>query len=221
MKVVFSNNFGKFTQFDFSVTEVTAEVDNHEHVEALASGFLWRQQKWRQCRSVRCRLDQTDYKLLDNARILDHYDYDQLLDINQQYLSKRNYTFDPHDVLIEPDDIIWGYYVDSNLVAWSRIHSYNGALETAYFAWDSQDMSLCLGLRTLEHEIAWAKQLGYNYLYLGPGYESCSKYKSQVRGFEWWTGSEWSTDRKQYTLLCDTETAINSFSQYQDLIYTK
>jgi arginyl-tRNA--protein-N-Asp/Glu arginylyltransferase len=221
MKILYSNNFGKFIKHDFTVTQITAEVANDEHLIALSQGFLWRQQAWRQCRSVRCQLNQTHYNLLDNAVILDDYDYDQLLDINKKYLTKRDYAFDSHDILIEKDDIIWGYYDNNQLIAWSRIHQYNGALETAYFAWDSADMNLRLGQRTLEHEIAWVKSLGYEYLYLGPGYESCSKYKSRIKGFEWWTGNEWSSDATKYCLLCDAETTINDFNQYQYQIYTK
>lgn len=221
MKIQYSNSFGKFMKHDFTVTEVTAEVNDDEHLTALSQGFLWRQRVWRQCRSVRCRLDQTNYTLIESASILKNYNYDQLLDINQKYLIKRNYVFDLHDILIEDNDIIWGYYNNQQLVAWSRIHQYNGALETAYFAWDSKNMRLQLGHRTLEHEIAWAKSLGYEYLYLGPGYESCSKYKSKIDGFEWWTGNEWSTDATKYCQLCDLETSVETFDQYQDQIYTK
>jgi arginyl-tRNA--protein-N-Asp/Glu arginylyltransferase len=139
--------------------------------------------------------------------------------INTKYLKKRNYSFSPHDVSINENHIVWGYYDNTNLIAWSKIYQYNGALESVYFSWDSDNMSLNLGINSLYHEIAWAKSLGYDFLYIGPGYEICSKYKAQVDGFEFWDGMCWSTNINQYLELCDKETGINSFKSYQNLIY--
>lgn len=219
MQIHFTNNFGKFTRYDFGVTQVTATVADHEHLEALNQGFLWRHGQWRQCRSTRVVLSETHYNQLPDAEILTDYDYDQLMHINTQYLNYRNYVYNPADVHIYPGDTIWGYYHQGQLIAWSRIHNYTTCRETAYFAWDSQNMRLRMGARSLEHEIAWAKNLGDTHLYLGAGYESCSKYKSSLQGFEWWTGSEWSRDVDQYCWLCDQETSINDFKSYENLIY--
>ena len=219
MKIRYLNNFGKFIQHDFVITQVVAEVTDNEHLTALDQGFLLQNGIWRQCRSTRVCLADTNYDLMSDAKILTDYDHDQLNLINEQYLSQRNYVFHPADVHINDTDTIWGYYVQEQLVAWSRIHNYNGARETAYFAWDGQDLSLRLGWQSLKSEIAWAKSLGDEYLYLGPGYETCSKYKSQIQGFQWWTGSEWSSDRDAYCWLCERETGVNDFRQYEDLIY--
>lgn len=219
MKIVYKNNFGKFMNLDFTVTEVLAEVSDNEHTIALEQGFVFRQGVWRQCRSVRIRLEETNYSLLPDAKILTDYDYDQLMFINTKYLKKRNYSFNAHDVEINGNHIIWGYYNKNKLIAWSKIYQYNGELESVYFSWDSSDMELKLGISSLYHEIAWAKSLGYKYLYIGPGYEVCSKYKSQVDGFEFWDGMCWNKDIKSYLVMCDKETSVNSFKSYQNLIY--
>ena len=219
MKIRYLNNFGKFTQYDFAITQVIAEVDSDEHLMALEQGFLMINGIWRQCRSTRVQLSDTNYVLLDTALILSDFDYDQLNLINEQYLTHRNYVFHPADIHITNSDTIWGYYHADKLVAWSRIHNYNGARETAYFAWDTQNPDLRLGWASLKSEVAWAKSLGDEFLYLGPGYEACSKYKSQLKGFQWWTGSEWSTDSEAYCWLCERETGVTDFRQYEDLIY--
>ena len=139
--------------------------------------------------------------------------------INDQYLRKRNYTFNAHDVEIGDNHIVWGYHYKNKLIAWSKVYQYNNALESVYFAWDSCNMELQLGINSLHHEIAWAKSLGYDFLYIGPGYEVCSKYKAQVEGFEFWDGENWNLDKKTFLELCDRETGINSFKSYQNLIY--
>ena len=201
------------------ITQVTATVSPEEETQALSQGFLQIQDTWRQCRSTRVLLEQTQYTLLLSAEILTEWDHDQLMDINTKYLTQRSYEFNPSDVQIAKTDTIWGYYHDAELIAWSRIHNYHGAKETAYFAWDSHNMKLRMGTKSLQHEIAWAKSLGDQYLYLGPGYESCSKYKSAIQGFQWWTGTEWSTDVEKYCWLCDRETGICNFKDFQNLIY--
>ena len=220
MKIQYSTNFGKFTSYDFPITSVTAVVSADEHLLALEQGFIWRNKEWQQCRSTRVCLADTSYSLYECSAMLTEYDYDELMIINNRYLLCRGYEYNQADVHISPDDTIWGYYHNNTLIAWSRIHNYNGARETAYFAWDSIDMNLRIGIKSLQHEIAWAKELNDEYLYLGPGYESCSIYKSRMKGFEWWTGTEWSRDLKQYTWLCERETAVNNFKEFETIIYS-
>ena len=219
MKIQYLNNFGKFTQNDFAFTCVVATVADNEHSIAMEQGFLLRQNQWRQCRSTRVQLNKTDYSLIKTARLLTDYNYDQLLEINEQYLLHKHFALSPYDSHISPTDVIWGYYDNEYLVAWSKIHQYVGELETAYFAWDYVNPKLSLGILSLKHEIAWAKSLGYKHLYLGPGYESCSIYKSQINGFEWWSGSEWSQDAEQYAWLCERETSVNTFKEFESIIY--
>lgn len=219
MRIRYSNSFGKFTHEDFIITEIVADVNDDEHATALDQGFLLRNGVWRQCRSTRSCLSQTNYCILESAQILTDWDWDELLEINSAYLSYKQFTLAPHDIVIGARDLIWGYSDQDRLVAWSRIHQYQGELETAYFAWNYQNPKLHLGIRSLEHELAWAKNLGHQYMYLGPGYETCSVYKSRVAGFEWWTGAEWSTDTEHYAWLCDRDSAVTDFKQYELAVY--
>jgi hypothetical protein len=67
---------------------------------------------------------------------------------------------------------------------------------------------------TLEMELAWAKRKGCDYFYMGSGYEKSSIYKAHVPGFQWWTGTTWSSNKKRYIALCERDSKI---SKIQDL----
>jgi hypothetical protein len=73
------------------------------------------------------------------------------------------------------------YRNGSDIVAWSlcrRWDKYN--VESLQFAWNYSEPELELGRRSLEHECAYYKQLGYEYLYLG----QVAEYKTRFDGYE-------------------------------------
>ena len=73
------------------------------------------------------------------------------------------------------------YYHGDQIVAWSlcrRWDEYN--VESLQFAWDYKNPELELGRRSLEHECAYYKKLGYRYLYLGES----ANYKAEFDGYE-------------------------------------
>lgn len=81
----------------------------------------------------------------------------------------------------DPLNDIHVYYYNDQLVAWSlcrRWDNYNA--ESMQFAWNYKNPELELGRRSLEHECAYYKSLGYKYLYLGEG----ANYKAQFDGYE-------------------------------------
>jgi hypothetical protein len=78
------------------------------------------------------------------------------------------------------NDII-GYYDQDNLVAFSIVRKYDqDNVEALQFAWNYHNPKLRLGIKSLEHECALYKKLGYQYLYLG----GADEYKSKIAGFE-------------------------------------
>ncbi len=70
---------------------------------------------------------------------------------------------------------------------------------------------------TLDMEIEWASNNYVRYFYMGSGYELSSEYKSSYKGFEWWTGAEWSTNKKQYRRLCKRDSRLSGFSELGNL----
>ena len=53
--------------------------------------------------------------------------------------------------------------------------------------------------------------------YLGSGYEKSSEYKANYKGFEWWTGAEWSKNKRLYRRLCRRDSTIENFSALGNL----
>ena len=70
---------------------------------------------------------------------------------------------------------------------------------------------------TLDLEIEWAQNNYVSYFYVGSGYEKSSEYKANYRGFEWWTGTRWSTNKKEYRRLCRRDSSIDRLSDLGNL----
>lgn len=74
---------------------------------------------------------------------------------------------------------------------------------------------------TMDLEIMWAADHGVSYYYMGSGYEQSSEYKASWRGFQWWTGAEWSTNKRQYRRLCRRDSRLKKFSDLGNLSLLK
>ena len=70
---------------------------------------------------------------------------------------------------------------------------------------------------TVDMEATWAKKKGVSEFYLGSGYERGSIYKSQFAGFRWWTGTEWSTNKKRYVQLCERDSRLKKITDLANL----
>ena len=66
-------------------------------------------------------------------------------------------------------------------------------------------------------EATWAKKRNVTEFYLGSGYERSSIYKSTYKGFEWWTGTEWSTNKKRYVQLCERDSSLKKITDLANL----
>jgi len=109
---------------------------------------------------------------------------DPLNDIYKQYCKHKQFMSVMPLFLSQFQDKsndIHVYYHNDQIVAWSlcrRWDEHNA--ESMQFAWNYQTPDLELGRRSLEHECAYYKSLGYKYLYLGEG----ANYKAQFNGYE-------------------------------------
>jgi len=131
----------------------------------------------------RINLKQTNYSKIKNARLERAYDYDELMTIYRKYCEHKQFNsvmpifredFDDNDVMC--------YYHRDQLIAWSLLICYpsTNSVTAEQFAWDYADPKLRMGINSLEHECAFYKQLGYDYLYL----HGADGYKSKFDGFE-------------------------------------
>lgn len=227
MDIKFNHVFG--LQSQAAVYHYYATLENvlpSDHDTALESGWLASilhgQPQWYQCRSTRCDLSCGNYHMMPDAQagFLDlPWPCAELDHIYSAYCYHKKYKkyFEVDQYLAW--DRVLGYRDGlGQLIAWSKLRHYSHcAVETVLFAWDYANPALRLGQRSLEHELAWAQQQGYRYVYMGPGYEKINRYKADVQGFEWWTGSAWSKDRDQYVKLCDRDSRIRSCEDLHDL----
>jgi len=133
----------------------------------------------------RINLSLTNYKILDNFKILPNPDYDQLKEIYYCYCHYKKFKsimpfFSEHYQM--PNREIIGYYDNNKLVAYSLILKYpsNQSVLADQFAWNYENPKLRLGVRSLENECRIYKDLGYHYMYLGEH----SEYKSKLLGYE-------------------------------------
>jgi hypothetical protein len=70
---------------------------------------------------------------------------------------------------------------------------------------------------TLDLELIWAQENLIGSYYLGSGYEKSSEYKANYKGFEWWTGTEWSKSKRLYRRLCRRDSKLENFSALGNL----
>jgi len=221
MKIQFNHNFGHQEQgecFHFGCELI--EVAPEEFDNALNFGFLLTVDqgnlRWYQSRSTRVRTADTDYQLLEDTRLISEPTSAELVEMDHIYTAYCYYKkfkkyFEVGHRLNQ--DRFMAYYQQGAWVAWAKLRHYTAnAIETCLFVWDYSLPATKLGNRSLEHEIAWAKQEGYEFVYLGPGYERSSLYKADIKGFEWWNGADWSTDIDQYRWLCRRDSKIKAVS---------
>jgi len=219
MQIIFSNQFGCHSKSELILNYpelINVTIDEHD--QAVSQGWLMTANdtnvKWYQCRSTRTMLSKTNYSKLTDVSILNKpYHLATLDKIYDAYCNHKHFKkyFELGKFL--DNDIVFGYY-NSDLIAWSKLRHYSDkSIESVQFVWDYSNPTSHLGLNSLRHEIAWAKESSYEYFYMGAGYEKNSIYKSDIDGFEWWTGREWSTDKDEYIYLCKRDSKISSCHQ--------
>ena len=133
----------------------------------------------------RINLTETNYTTLEQFVIFQNPPIDQLQAIYKKYCEYKKFQsvmpiFDSQFTDIKNQ--VYGYY-DNNkqLVAFSIVRQHDTInVESLQFAWDYQDPTLRLGIRSLENECAIYKKMGFKYLYLG----EAAEYKSQFDGYE-------------------------------------
>lgn len=105
---------------------------------------------------------------------------------------------------------------EGGLVSFTKMVQYGEyAIESCLNAYREESGSI--GKRMLELEISWAYENGYDYLYIGSGHERGSTYKADIPGFEYWTGTTWSTNAIEYKNLCARDSEINDLTQLSEL----
>ena len=213
MQVTYRHYFG--AQEDFDIACFTAELtcEPSEERQALDQGWLLHDDRWYQSRSTRMRLDSGSWTVPARDRHVvfttDRDNVDAYLGIYNAYLEFKGFKhrYDPFQPNIR--DLWMEYRVGSLLVGFTKLQQYHGGLESQFNAY-LPDSGSTHGLDMLYFEANEAQSQGLKHLYIGSGYERGSIYKSRIKGFQWWTGSEWSDDSEAYTRLCQRDSSIKT-----------
>ena len=134
---------------------------------------------------ARINLEKINYDVLTSDwEFIRTPNIDDLNNIYTQYCKHKKFQsvmpiFDSE--YTDPKTDVIGYYDQGILVAFSLIKKYDlDNAEAVQFAWTYNQPGLRLGIRSLEHECALYKKLGFKFLYLG----GADEYKSKIDGFE-------------------------------------
>jgi arginyl-tRNA--protein-N-Asp/Glu arginylyltransferase len=214
MKVVFDhiNGFGKISDQDFIYSQPYGILEEGEsEVEAFEKGWIPWDGDWYNLRSV--RIDILDYKPHNTTRKLSRhigYMYEKFVDKPiYRELYEKYCKYHGFERTITWEQLFTGniisFFNDGELIGYSTVEKYNNVFCATQFVWNYETPKLSLGKVAQMYECEVAKMLGCTHVYILGGYEKCCLYKSDFYGFEWWTGLEWSRDKKLYKTLCERD----------------
>jgi arginyl-tRNA--protein-N-Asp/Glu arginylyltransferase len=217
MKVFFDHvsGFGKVSDLEVIVNGAYGILEpNESDIDALKQGWIPWENKWYNERSTRINLaeyvpSKTTKKLA--KRIIVHpgsvdVSLEKYIELYDKYC---NYHGFKRDIKLESfkDCSVIEYHTDE-LVGISLYKQFGNQFVAYQFIWDYADPKLSLGTVAQMIECETAKLLDCEYVYLLGGYELCCLYKSNYKGFEFWTGSYWSKDVELYKYLVERDEKI-------------
>lgn len=212
MKIVLDQVWGSQERWDIGLVRPRLECSQTEEATALESGWLVYGGDWYLCRSVRISSNQTTEPFDESMSIgmEDSPDREEILHLWHGYIAARGYR-DNWDLFSDTERSSWLMLRDGcgHLAGFTKLVSYHGGLESQHNAY-SEDYGLKLGTMMIGYEAAEAQRLGLDHLYIGSGYEQGSRYKSYLRGFEFWDGYGWSGDRDRFHDLCRRDASVSN-----------
>ena len=152
--------------------------------------------------------------------------------IYKQYMKRKNFgaDYDPFAHYHARDQFMVFYLgTADNIVGFTKQKKYRYQ-EDNYSTIDTYDSRDLAGLESVVHantipisditldlELERASNNFVRYFYMGSGYEQSSEYKANYAGFQWWTGTRWSTDKRQYRKLCRRDSRIETLKDVGNL----
>lgn len=155
-----------------------------------------------------------------------------LYDIYKKFLARKKFKdlYNPFKHLADRDSFLVFYIGDlDNVVGFTKIKKYVFTTDHEEFHEEGGFMRQLVGVESVLHastipissmcadlEMMWSRERGSLYHYLGSGYEASSEYKSKYKGFEWWTGEQWSRSKKTYGKLCRRDSSITDIKDLRN-----
>lgn len=215
MRIIQNHFYGSQDRIDLQLVKLKLELDDSRECDALENGWALYRDIWYCSRLTRINVELykkygsvKGYSFLYQKKLTDEQKK-RVLEVYDTYLKYKNFNR-LYDLEIENPRTSWILCISDIIHAFTILTEYDGALESNISAWDYIDPKKGIGRALLDYEVEEALVRNYKYLYIGPGYGTSSIYKSKLKGFEWWTGSEWSTDTTKYVDLCNRDETINT-----------
>lgn len=206
-----------------------AIFEQHEHKNALETGwFPLNKDIWFQSRSTRIDLQKyiTRKSIIKCSRQVTWRlwkpDVRVMAPIYEKYIAHRAYNGNNltlQDIVDNSNQII-AYQRYNKLIGFLAFKTVQDAFLSIEFAWDYEEPYLSLGHVSRHVESILAKHRGCRYIYMSSGYETCSLYKSDYPGFQWWTGFGWSEDVDKYRKLCYSDSQVeikNFYNRFEEI----
>jgi hypothetical protein len=247
MKLFFDHILGKQTHEDLVFNLVSATFEEHEWDYAFENGWAparyWFDSAfanstnyvWYQSRQTRLDLSEhsVSYKTakqIKNSNVIVitsknlECSLSQAYNIYLKYCKTKDFgdiipTEDFEKYFFKPNQYYIYFYHNNTLEAITIVSKWSNCLFSECFWWTYSTPSLSLGKQSFYYEAKLAKELGIRYLYTGLGYNSSSAYKADKRGFEFWTGREWSRDKEIFKILCENDDKITSIAELHHYQY--
>ena len=223
MKIFYNHVYGTMEKMDIRCSEILAKfVKPEEELDALEQGFLWHTVEgdyeiWYNSRSVR-----VDLRIWKNKRKPVWHDVRELkrndprwLPMYKEYIKSKDLYEFAGDNEVHKENKLLGYFDNDKLIGISKLREYVGAWETCLFVHDHSIPNF--GRTTLEHELWLASQQGHKHLYIGSGYEKTCIYKGKLKGFEFWTGEKWNSNKEEYIRLCQRDSLVKTLQDLHDV----
>lgn len=232
MKLYFQHLAGRIAHTDWQYSPVIATFRKGEEQAALESGWLmneWEPPFWFQGRQVRFDLKALDFISPHKYPLSVDFDihpidkdlsYPLHQEIWERYLEYKGFSQeqDFRDSLkLDPDKkILINVYDHDELVAFSIVRLDPGPV-SLQFAWNYHNPKLGLGIHTQHFEMDYLHSEGYSKHYICPGYETICLWKTRFPGFEFWTGTSWSTNKMLYKKLCERDSILGDVDELGSL----
>jgi hypothetical protein len=206
MKIFYNHRYGKIETTEIYVSDIFAEnVNASEEEELLETGFLCSEENlWYACRSTRVRPYGSSCNFNFTAQLVVDIKPEKYLPLLHQFIKNKKFQTIESDLLFLKRDLVIEYYQDDELIGFSKIRQYPKSIELSLHCHISAEVNFAF--QTLLYEIDMFKNVPY--IYLGPGYEKSSIYKSKLNNFQWFDGKQWQEDQKLYSSLCKADSDL-------------
>lgn len=223
LKIIVEQIYGSQQKVDLHLQRLKLQLNESSEKEAIENGWLIFDGGWYSSRSTRINCDFYSNEKIKNDK---SYTYDFIengeatSEIEKVYDNFLAYKKFPklYKLEIDQERTSWLICRKNNVMcAFTKFNMYDGGIESSLTAWDYSEPKASIGKKILFHEIDVAKTLNYKYLYIGSGYGFSGKYKADFRGFEWWDGENWSTDKNTYKELCERDEKVGTLKELSEI----